>query len=118
MNEDNLSQRIHYGFPKLEIRDQPEIVFVFDLETYNDRTFVETFAAGFYDVNRSQNMWETDSTPEEIETETDSVIVFDTLGGNPFMKKLKYFQTTMKEMRELVSINKVMRWSARIGFYD
>ena len=52
INEDNLSQRIRYRFPKHEIVDQQGNVFVFDLETYNDEKFAEACAAGLYDVNR------------------------------------------------------------------
>ena len=35
MNQDNLSQRVCYRFPKQDMVHQLEKVFVFDLETYN-----------------------------------------------------------------------------------
>ena len=47
INENNLKQRIRYRFPKHEMIDQLENVFVFDLETYNDQEFAEAYAAGF-----------------------------------------------------------------------
>ena len=46
INENNLKQRILYRFPKHETIDQLENVFVFDLETHDDREFAEAYAAG------------------------------------------------------------------------
>ena len=45
-NENNLKQRIRHGFPKHEIMDQLENVFVFDLETCNNQDFAQAHAAG------------------------------------------------------------------------
>ena len=41
INEKISSQRFRYRFPKHEIIDQVEIVFVVDSETYNDQEFAE-----------------------------------------------------------------------------
>ena len=64
-------------------------MFVFDLETYNDREFAEAYAAGLFDVKRSRARRDKDLTPFEIVTEKDSVIAFDTSNGNPVMNMLK-----------------------------
>ena len=51
-------------------------IFVFDLETYNDQEFAESYAAGLYDVNRLPDRWNRDLTPDEIVIEREHVIVF------------------------------------------
>ena len=65
-------------------------MFVFDLETYNDQDFAEAYAAGFYDVNRLRDRWDTDLAPDEIVTEKENVTVFDGSNGNPVMNMLKH----------------------------
>ena len=57
INEDNLSQRAGYQFPKHERIDQLVNVFVFGLETYNDQGFGEANAAIFNDVYRLRDKW-------------------------------------------------------------
>ena len=66
INEINLKQRIRYCFPKNETKDQLQNVFVFDLETNRDQDFAKPYAAGLYDVNRLQDKWDRDLTPDEI----------------------------------------------------
>ena len=90
INEKNFSQRNLYRFPKHETKDQLENVFVFDLETINDREFAEAFAAGIYDVNLLRDRWNRDLTPDELKTEKDNVILFDGSNGNPVMSMLEY----------------------------
>ena len=90
INENNLKQRIRYRFPKHEIIDQLENVFVFDLETHNDNEFAETYAAGLYDVNRLRDCWHRDLTPHELVIERKNVTVFDASNGNCIMNMLKY----------------------------
>ena len=90
MNEKNLKQRIRYRFPKHETTDQLENVFVFDLETYNDQEFAETYTAGLYDVNRLKDKWDRDLTPDELVIERENVTVFDASNGNCVMNMLKY----------------------------
>ena len=41
-------------------------------------------------MNRLRDEWDRDLTPEEIETEKDSAIVFDRSNQNPVMDVLKY----------------------------
>ena len=67
INGDNLSQRLCYPYPELEIIDQLENVFVFDLETCNDQEFAETYAAGLFNVNRLRDKWDRGLTCKEIE---------------------------------------------------
>ena len=69
--------------------DQLEKVFVFDLETHYNQEFAEQYAAGLYVVNRSQDRWNRDLTPDEIVTEKDNVIVFDGSNESPVMTMLK-----------------------------
>ena len=64
-------------------------MFVFDLKTYNDQEFAEAYAAGLYDVHRLRDKWDRDLTVQEIETERETVIVFDSSNGNPVMNMLK-----------------------------
>ena len=90
INEKNLKQRILYRFPKHEIVDQLENVFVFDLETYNDQEFAEAYAVGLYDVNRLKDCWHRDLTSDELEIERKHVNVFDASNGNCIMNMLKY----------------------------
>ena len=90
INESIFKKRIRYRFPKHEKIDQLENVFVFDLETYNDQELAETYAAGLFDVNWLRDRWYRDSTPDEIEIETEHVIVFNKSYGNPFMNMLKF----------------------------
>ena len=54
--EDNLGQSIRYGFSKQNKVYQRENVFVFDLETYNEKEYETPYAAGFYDVKRSHEV--------------------------------------------------------------
>ena len=89
-NENNLSQRISYRFPKHETINQLENVFVFDLETYEDQEFAEAFAAGLFDVNGLQDRWDRDLTPDEIEIENEYAIVFDKSCGNAVMNMLNF----------------------------
>ena len=58
INKKKLKQRIRYRFPKHETIDYLEIVFAFDLETYNEQKFAETYAAGLHDVNRLRDRWD------------------------------------------------------------
>ena len=90
INENNLKQRIRYRFPKHETIDQLENVFVFDLETHNDNEFAETYAAGFYDVNRLRDRWHRDLTPHELIIERKNVTVLDASNGNCIMNMLYY----------------------------
>ena len=90
INEDNLKQRIRYRFPKHEILDQLENVFVFDLETHNDQEFAETYAAGLYDVNRLHDKWDRDLTPDELVIERKNVTILDASNGNCVMNMLKH----------------------------
>ena len=90
INKNNLKQRIRYRFPKHETIDQLENVFVFDLETHNDREFAEAYAAGLYDVNRLRDRWHRDLTSNEIIIEKENVNVFDASNGNCIMNMLKY----------------------------
>ena len=90
INENNLKQRILYRFPKHETIDQLENVFVFDLETHNDREFAEAYAAGLYDVNRLRDRWRRDLTSNELIIERENVNVFDASNGNCVMNLLKY----------------------------
>ena len=69
INEINSSQRIRYRFPKQEITDQLENVFVFDLETCNDQESAEASAAGLNDENRLQENRDRDLSPDEEVTE-------------------------------------------------
>ena len=64
-------------------------MFVFDLETYNDRKFAESYAPGLCDLNRLQEKWDRDLTPDKIVTEKDNGIVFDGYNGNSVMNMLK-----------------------------
>ena len=66
LNENNLKQRILYRFPKHEIIDQLENVFVFDLETHNDQEFAEAYGVGLYDVNRLKDCWYRDLNSNEL----------------------------------------------------
>ena len=66
INKNDLKQRIRYRFPKHEAVDQLENIFAFDLETYNDQEFAESYAAGLYDVNRLRDRWNKNLTPDEI----------------------------------------------------
>ena len=91
INENNLKQRIRYGFPKYETMDQLENAFVFDLEKCNNQDFAQAHAAGLYDENRLQDKWHRDLSPDEIVTEKDNVIVFNASNGNCAMNMLKYF---------------------------
>ena len=52
-------------------------MFVFDLETYNDKEVAEANAAGLYNVNRLRNRCDRDLTPEEIQTERKYVVVLN-----------------------------------------
>ena len=88
--ENNLKQRIRYRFPKHEIIDQLENVFVFDLETHNDQEFAEAYAAGLYDVNRLHDKWDRDLTPDELVMERKNVLIFDASNGSCVMNMLKY----------------------------
>ena len=90
INENYLTQRIRYRFPKHEPIDQLENVFVFDLETHNDQEFAETYAAGLYDVNRLRDKWNRDLTSNELIIERENVTVFDATNGNCVMDMLKY----------------------------
>ena len=74
INEDNLSQRIRFKFPKHEILDQLENVFVFNSETYNDQAFAEAYAAGLYGVNRLRDRWDREKNSEEIQTQRKYVV--------------------------------------------
>ena len=65
-------------------------MLVFDLETYNDQKFTESYAAGLYDGNRSRDKWDRDLGPDEKVTEKGNVIAFDTSNGNCVMDMLKF----------------------------
>ena len=65
-------------------------MFAFNLETYNDQEFAESYAAGLYDVTRLRDRRNRDLTPDEIIIEEENVTVFDGSNGNPFMNMLKY----------------------------
>ena len=73
INEKNSKQRIRYRFPKNEIVDQLENVFVFYLETCSDQEFAEANAAGLYDVNHLRNRWNRGLTPDELVIERENV---------------------------------------------
>ena len=75
INGKNLKQRSRYRFPKHETIDQLENVFVFDLETYNDQEFADSYAAGIYDVSCLQNKWNRDLTYNELETGRKNVTI-------------------------------------------
>ena len=65
-------------------------MFVFDLETHNNQEIAEACAAGLYDVNRLQDRWERDLTPDELVTKKDNVIIFDATNANPVINMPKY----------------------------
>ena len=109
INENNLKQRIRYRFPKLESIDQLENVFVFDLETYNDREFAEAYASGLYNVNRLRDRWDRDLTTDEIVTERDNVIVFLDLMETLSWTCLNTFQKITKDMQGLILIKMELR---------
>ena len=90
INENNLKQRILYRFPKYEPINQLENVFVFDLETHNDKEFAEAYAAGLYDVNRLKDCWHRDLNSNELVIERKNVNVFDASNGNFIMNMLNY----------------------------
>ena len=90
INEKILKQRILYRFPKHEIIDQLENVFVFELETHNDQEFAEVYAVGLYDVNRLKDCWYRDLNNNELIIERKNVTVFDSSNGNCIMTMLKY----------------------------
>ena len=90
INENNLKQRILYRFPKHEIIDQLENVFVFDLETHNDQDFAEPYGVGLYDVNRLKDCWYRDLNSNELMIERKNVTVFNASNGNCIMNMLKY----------------------------
>ena len=90
INENNLTKRIRYRFPKHETIDQLKNVFVFDLETHNDQEFAEAYAAGLYDVNRLRECWYRDLNTNELIIERKIVTVFDASNGNCIMNMLKY----------------------------
>ena len=116
INEDNLSQRIRFKFPKHEIIDQLENMFVFNLETYNDQAFAEAYAAGLYGVNRLRDRWDREKNSEEIQTQR-KYVVSNKSCGNPVMNMLKFFSPkTTKVIKELLSI-KVMKSLAGIVFF-
>ena len=92
-------------------------MFVFDLETSHDQEFAEVYAAALYDVNRLRDWWDRDLTAEEILPEREYVTVFIKSCGNPVMNMLKYIQKTMKVLRELLLIKKVMKYIDRTEFY-
>ena len=66
-----------------------ENVFVFDLKTYNDQEFAESYAAGLYAVHLSRDKWDRDLTPDERVIEKLHVTVFDGSNGNPVKNMLK-----------------------------
>ena len=88
--EENFSQKICYRFPKQETIDQPENVFVFDLEIYNDQRLAEAYATSLYDVNRLRDHLDGDLTPDEFEKGGKVVIDFDGSSGNPNKSLYKY----------------------------
>ena len=96
INKNNLKQRIRYRFPKHEILDQLENVFVFDLETHNGQEFAEAYAAELFDVNRLLDKWDRDLTTDELETERENVSVFYGSNENPVMNMLKYISENYK----------------------
>ena len=89
IKKEKLSQRIRCQFSKYETIDQLEIVFRFDLESYNVQEFAEAYSAGLYDVNRLRDSWDRDLTPDETLTENDIVTVFDGSNANRVMNMLK-----------------------------
>ena len=89
INENNLKQRIRYRFLKHETVDQLENVFVIYLETYKDQELAETYAAGFYGMNRLRDKWNRDITSVELETKRENVTVFDGSYANPVVSMLK-----------------------------
>ena len=94
INENILKQRSCYRFPKHETIHQLENVFVFDLETYTDQEFAESYAVGLYDVNRLGDRWNRDLTTDELLIEGENVSVFDKSYGNPVINMLKYTSET------------------------
>ena len=77
INQHFSSQKVRYLCPKHEVIDQFENMFVFDLKTCNVEKIAEAHEAGLFDVNRLEDRWYTDLTPEQKEIERDFVIVFD-----------------------------------------
>ena len=90
LNEINLKQRVRFKFPKHEMIDQIENVFVFDLETHNGLEFAELYAAGLYDENRLRDRWYRNLTSDERETERKNVTVFDGSHANPVINMHKH----------------------------
>ena len=90
INENNSKQRIPYRFPKHEIINHLENVFVFDLETHIDQEFAEAYAVGLYDVNRLKDCWYRDLNSIELIIERNHVNIFDASNGNCIMNMLKY----------------------------
>ena len=90
INKDKVNQGIRYRFPKHETIYQLENMFVSDSETYNGQEIAEAHAAGLYDVNCLRDRWDRVLSPEQIEIERKSVIVFDKSCGNPVMNMLKF----------------------------
>ena len=117
INENNLKQRIPYRFPKHEIKNQLENVFVFDLETHNDQEFAEAYAVGLYDVNRLKDCWYRDLNSNEKLIERNHVNVFNASNGNCIMNMLKYISKNYdgdertyidKDGDEIISSNRLL----------
>ena len=90
-------------------------MFVFDLETFNVQEFAEAYAAGLYDVNRLQDRWDTDSTPDEIVTEEDTFIVFEGCYAKPVVTMLKYI-SEIYEGDEMTYFDK--DWDETVSSYS
>ena len=85
INEKNISQKIRYRFPRHGTIGQQENVFLFDLETSNSQEFATVDAARLNNLNRLQDMWDRDSTSDEIVSDRENSIVFDKSSGNPII---------------------------------
>ena len=89
MNENILNHRIRYRLPKRETIDQLEKVFVFDLETKNDKYLQKHMQLDYmmYIVYEISNR---DLFLDEIVTEKDNVIVFVGSNANSVTNMLRH----------------------------
>ena len=69
MNQGTPSQRFRYYFPRQDMVDQIENVFVFGLDTFNEEEYAQLNAICLNIVYRVREEWKLDSTPEETNFE-------------------------------------------------
>ena len=96
INEENLSQRKCYIFPKADELDQLKNVFVFNLQTYNGQKYAKAYASGLFDV-RSFCQVRNRHLTGKIDAENEKVVVFGTSDGNPVKNMNKYVSKNYEE---------------------